>query len=108
MEEVDSAPTDLRPLPVEVDVFVAPFAGVVLPCHPSGVTDLLPPFLTISDVLITLELPSKVVLEAAELRVGLRDSDVVDVKAPQSPVGSNAICVSSFCSAGLTRASSGI
>lgn len=108
MEEVDSAPTDLRPLPVEVDVFVAPFAGVVLPCHPSGVTDLLPPFLTISDVLITLELPSKVVLEAAELRVGLRDSDVADVKAPQSPVGSNAICVSSFCSAGFTRASSGI
>ena len=81
LEEVDSAPTDHRPLPAEVEVFELPFVGVVL-CHPSGVADLLPPFLTISDVLITLELPSKVTFEAAELRVALRDSDVADVKAP--------------------------
>jgi hypothetical protein len=80
LEEVDSAPTDLRPLPVEVEGFEVSFVGVVL-CHLSGLADLLPPFLTISDVLITLALPSKVRFEAAELRVAFCPGDVADVKA---------------------------
>jgi len=80
LEEVDSAPTDLRPLPVEV--FELPFTGVAF-CHPGGVAGRLSPFLTISDVLITLALPSKVAFEVAEFRVVLL-GDVADVKALQS------------------------